>query len=182
MIELSDRLTELRIENRRLKSQVQDLENKVLNLVGMIGIEQSGGENKGLINNMILEMFKTCEQKREQLNIVTPYMCKFYSTELANLHKKGVPVLMICRDRRLIMKSYQQFYDDVKTAGINIINNPNVEYLLLFNSDTAIYAGGSLDKEELDKSVLIITTIKETAKLRKIAEIFSSMLPSFMRR
>lgn len=175
---MSDRLTELRIENRRLKAQVQDLEDKVLSLVGMINIEQSGGENRGLLNQKIIELMNSTQ---DQLNVVTPYVDKFYATELAKLHQKGIPILLISRDRRLIMKSYQQYYDDVKSAGINIINNPNVRYLLIFNSERAIYSGGALDKEDLDKSVLIVTEIKETAKLKKIAEIFSTMLPSFMR-
>lgn len=175
---MSDRLTELRIENRRLKAQVQDLEDKVLSLVGMINIEQSGGENRGLLNHKIIELMNSTQ---DQLNVVTPYVDKFYATELAKLHQKGIPILLISRDRRLIMKSYQQYYDDVKSAGINIINNPNVRYLLIFNSERAIYSGGALDKEDLDKSVLIVTEIKETAKLKKIAEIFSTMLPSFMR-
>jgi len=66
-------------------------------------------------------------------------------------------------------------------SGMTLINNPNVNYLLLFNTETAIYAGGVLDKELLSNSVLIITTIKEEQKIRKIADIFSAMLPSFMR-
>ena len=79
-------------------------------------------------------------------------------------------------------KNYQKIYDEIKaTQGISVINNPNVRYLLVFNSNLAIYSGGSLVKDNLDKSVLIVTKIKETAKLRKIAEIFSQMLPSFMR-
>ncbi|GAH18112.1 unnamed protein product, partial [marine sediment metagenome] len=81
-----------------------------------------------------------------------------------------------------IPKEFQEVYDDLKaTSGVKIINNPNVRYLLVFNSEEAIYSGGALVKEELAKSILIITSIKEAAKLRKIAKIFSLMLPSFMR-
>jgi len=48
---MSDRITELRTENARLKGQVEDLENKVLSLVGMISLESSGeGKNKELLN------------------------------------------------------------------------------------------------------------------------------------
>ncbi|MFX1388081.1 MAG: hypothetical protein ACFE9M_12765, partial [Promethearchaeota archaeon] len=68
------------------------------------------------------------------------------------------------------------------TQGISVINNPNVKFLLVFNTEQAIYAGGSLDKEELTKSILIVTKIQEKAKLRLIAEIFSLMLPTFMRK
>ncbi len=176
---MAERLTELRLENRRLKKQVMDLEDKVLSLVGMISIEQSGGlKQRDRLNNLILELINSTEV---QLNIVTPYIDRFYANELKKLYNKGIPILLICRDRRLIMKSYQEYYDDLKAAGISIINNPNVRYLMLFNSQKALYTGGSLDKDELEKSILILTQVRETSKLRKIAEIFSSMLPSFMR-
>jgi hypothetical protein len=73
-------------------------------------------------------------------------------------------------------------YDELNTTeGINVINNPHVNYLLLYNTEIAMYSGASLDKEVLSNSVLIITTIKEDAKINKIADIFTAMLPSFMR-
>ncbi|MHA1439214.1 MAG: hypothetical protein ACTSPD_16705 [Promethearchaeota archaeon] len=177
----SERLTELRIENRRLKDQVQDLENKVLSLVGMIDINASGGtQKKDALNNLIIEFLNS---SKEQINIVSPKIDRFYTTELKKLSQKGIPILLITRDRRLWKTSYQSYYDDLKSStGINIINNPNVLFLLIFNTEQAIYSGGSLDKEELEKSILITTVIKEKAKLRKIAEIFSLMLPSFMRK
>ena len=90
--------------------------------------------------------------------------------------------MIITRDRRFLEKKSQKLYDDLtNTPGISVINNPNVRYLLVFNTDRAIYSGGSLDREEISQSVLIVTIIKERQKLRKIAEIFSAMLPSFMR-
>ena len=39
---MSDRIIELRLENRRLKEQVQKLEDRILNLVGAINIQSSG--------------------------------------------------------------------------------------------------------------------------------------------
>ena len=177
---MSERLIELRVENQRLKEQVKDLENKVLSLVGMVKFESSGGsEKKNVLNNYLIELFSTT---RKQLNIVTPKVDKFFSTELKNLTQKGIPILLIMNDRGNLSKQYQQVYDELKLiSGIKIINNPNVRYLLAFNSEEAIYAGGSLVKEELEKSILIVTIIRESSKLRKIAEIFSLMLPSFMR-
>ena len=146
----------------------------------MIGIESSGGkQQQGKLNNDLIEIIGTTS---DQLNVVSPKIDRYYTTELIKLAKKGIPIMLITRDRRLMMKEYQQYYDDLKgTTGVMVINNPNVRYLLVFNSTNAIYSGGSLDRDELDKSILIITKIRESAKMRKIAEIFSSMLPSFMR-
>jgi len=178
---MSDRITELRTENARLKGQVEDLENKVISLVGMISLESSGeGKNKELLNDKLIEFINTTT---DQLNIVTPRVDRFYSVELKKIVEKGIPILLITGDRNTLDKSYRQFYDDLKkTPGIQILNNPNVKYLLMFNTEKAIYSGGSLDKDVLSSSILIATTIIEKSKIRLIAEIFSAMLPSFMRQ
>ncbi|MGQ4875143.1 MAG: hypothetical protein ACP6IY_13840 [Promethearchaeia archaeon] len=178
---MSDRLMELRIENRRLKEQVQDLENKILSIVGMFTIESSGGlEKRNYYNDKLITFINAT---REQINLVSPKIDRFYTNELKKAAKRGIPILIVTKDRLSWPKEYQNLYDELKsTQGISIVNNPNVNYLLIFNNQEAIYSGGSLDREELEKAVLIITTIKEKAKLKKIAEIFSLMLPSFMRR
>jgi hypothetical protein len=177
---LSDRIIELRTENSRLKNEVQNLENKILSLVGMISLKSSGGSvGKNILNEQLIDLIISTKQ---QLNIVSPKIDRFYANELKKLTQKGIPILIITNDRGGIPKDFQEVYDDLKaTSGVDIINNPNVRYLLVFNSEEAIYSGGSLVKEELEKSILIITSIREAAKLRKIAEIFSMMLPSFMR-
>ena len=177
---MSDRINELRVENARLKYEVQNLENKVLSSVGMIYLEPSGGsERKNVLNEHLIDLITSTSI---QLNIVSPKIDKFYSIELKKLTEKGIPILIITNDRGNIPKIYQEIYDDLKkTSGITIFNNPNIKYLLVFNAKEAIYSGGSMDKGELEKTVLIITRIKESAKLRKITEIFSLMLPSFMR-
>jgi phosphatidylserine/phosphatidylglycerophosphate/cardiolipin synthase-like enzyme len=177
---LSDRLVELRIENKRLKDQVENLEQKVLSLVGMIELYASGGsENKNVLNDQIIQLINST---KSQLNIVSIKVDRFYTTELKKAAQRGIPILMITNDRSKIPKEYQDLYDELKnTLGIQIINNPNVRYMLIFNNEMAIYSGGSLDKQELENSILVSTTIKTQAKLRKVIEIFNLMLPSFMR-
>ena len=177
----SDRLIELRLENRRLKEQVANLESKVLSLVGAITIQSSGvfKDKKHVINDKLLEIINSSEI---QLNIVSPKIDQFYTTEIKKIAAKGIPVLIITNDRGGTPLEYQAFYDDLKaTDGIKIVNNPNVRYLLVFNTKGAIYSGGALDRQELERSILIATFIEARSKLKKIAEIFSMMLPSFMR-
>ncbi|MHA1497297.1 MAG: hypothetical protein ACTSRT_07085 [Promethearchaeota archaeon] len=150
---MSDRILELRTENQRLKQQIQNLENKVLSLVGMVRFESSGGpERKNVLNEHLLELIGNT---KTQINIVSTKIDKFYAIELKRLTQKGVAVLLIMNDRGNIPKAYQEVYDDLKlTPGIKIINNPNVRYLLVFNSEEAIYSGGSLDKDDLEKSII----------------------------
>jgi hypothetical protein len=149
-------------------------------LVGNIEIESSGeANNREYLNNKLIEFINS---SNEQLNIVSPKIDEYYMNELIKMATKGIPILIITVDRSSMTKPNQKIYDQLSsTQGISVINNPNVRYLLLFNTDLAIYSGGSLDRDDLSKSVLIVTIIKERQKLRKIAEIFSAMLPSFMR-
>ena len=146
----------------------------------MISLKSSGGsEGKNILNEQLINLITSTKQ---QLNVVSPKIDRFYANELKKLTQKGIPILIITNDRGGIPKEFQEVYDDLKAiSGVKIINNPNVRYLLVFNSEEAIYSGGALVKDELEKSILIITSIREAAKLRKIANIFSMMLPSFMR-
>ena len=116
----------MRIENRRLKSQIEEFEQKLLALVGNIELESSGeGDNKEYLNNTIIEFINTTT---DQLNVVTPKIDKFYTDELKKIAQKGIPVLMITTDRRLLPKPYQKIYDELTTSpGISVINNPNVK-------------------------------------------------------
>ncbi len=174
-------MLQLRIENKKLRAQITDLEKKIMTLVGMVDIESSGGaEKKNVLNDLLINLINSTN---DQLNIITPRIDSFYAKELKRAVERGIPVLLITNDRSDIPKSYMPIYDDLKlTQGISVINNPNVKFLLVFNTDQAVYAGGSLDKEELSKSILIVTKIQEKTKLRMIAEIFSLMLPTFMRK
>ncbi len=178
---MSDRIIELRLENRRLKEQVQKLEDRILNLVGAINIQSSGvfQEKKNILNDLLIELIG---QTEEEIRIVSPKIDLFYMTELKKVASKGISILLITNDRGGLTPEYQQYYDEIKaTSGIKVINNPNVRYMLVFNTKRAVYSGGSLDRKELERSILIATRVESKSKLKKIAEIFSLMLPSFMR-
>ena len=171
----------MRVQNKKLQEQVTNLENKIISLVGMVNIESSGGvEKKNVLNDLLMNLINST---KDQLNIVTPRVDEFYAKELKRVVERGIPVLLITNDRGELSKKDLPIYDDLKlTQGISVINNPNVRFLLAFNTEQAIYSGGALDKEELSKSILIVTQIQEKSKLRTVAEIFSLMLPTFMRK
>ncbi|MFW9987633.1 MAG: hypothetical protein ACFFC3_03175 [Candidatus Odinarchaeota archaeon] len=164
-----------------MREQITSLENKIMTLVGMVNIEYSGGtEKKNILNDSLINLINSTQ---DQLNVVTPKIDQFYATELKRTVEREIPVLLITTDRSEYSKKMVNIYDDLKnTQGVSIVNNPNVRFLLVFNTEQAIYSGGTLDKEELSKSVLIVTKIQEKSKLKLIAEIFSLMLPSFMRK
>jgi hypothetical protein len=174
---MSERIRELRIENQKLKKNVEELETKILSLVGNIEIEIS---QKGRLNKDILELFTNTEQK---LSILAQYIDRFYTNELKRLSEKGIKVMVVMHDRGLIPKKYKSFYDELKSASnIQTVTNPNIKCLIIFNEKKGIYSGGTLAKSILDNSILVETKINETSKLSKIKQIYNLFLPSFMRK
>ncbi|MFO7797600.1 MAG: hypothetical protein ACQERB_02365 [Promethearchaeati archaeon] len=175
-----DRLIELRVENRRLKQEVENLENKILTLVGNVEIGISGGpNNNNLINDEIINLIGSTNH---QLNILSPKIDRFYTNELMNLANKGLEIRVVTLERSNIPSEFLEYYDELKNErNIKVINNPNVASLLLFNEKEAIFTQGSLDKKELQESMLIETKVKSMTTLETIREYYNLFLPSFMR-
>ena len=71
-----------------------------------------------------------------QMNIVSPRIDEFYTQELTRAGEKNVPILLITRDRYLWEKKERRLYDELLSIpGMSVINNPNVNYLLIFNTE-----------------------------------------------
>lgn len=173
---MSERIRELRIENRKLKDQVEKLEDRVLKLVGSVEFQIS---KDGMINEDILTLFNETKQK---IDLTTPRIDRFYTNELKRLSENGIEVRVILKDRSLIPAEYIPFFDELKSAQkIKMVTNPNIKNLLVFNEERGIYAGMALDKDELEKASLIETKVNETSKLSKLQQYFNDYLPSFMR-
>lgn len=175
-----DRLIELRVENRRLKDEVEELENKILSLVGNVEIEISGGpESRNVINDDIINLISKTEGK---LSVLSSKVDRFYLNELKNLLEKDIEIRIVTSERSNIPSEYREYYDELKSEKkINVVNNPQVNTLLIFNNKEAIYTTGSLDKKELEESFLIETKIQQASVLEEISDYYNLFLPSFMR-
>ncbi len=175
-----DRISQLRLENTKLRDKVNELEQKIISIVGLIQLFPSGIEGKKeALNEKILSVINSTVSS---LKIITPKIGPFYSEKILSVAKKGIPVLMIINDRRFIPQEFQQYYDDLKTkSNLSIVNNPVVKYLLVMNEKEVLFSAASLVKKELSNSILIGTLVKEKNKLLRIEQIVSNMLPSFMR-
>lgn len=172
----NERIRELRIENKKLKDQVEKLEDRVLKLVGSVEFQIS---NNGLINEDILTLFNETKQK---IDLLTPKIDKFYINELKRLADNGIEVRVILKDRSLIPTDYIPFFDELKSiSNITMVTNPNIKNLVIFNEKRGLYAGMALDKDELEKASVIETMVNETSKVSKLQQYFDTYLPSFMR-
>jgi len=175
-----DRISQLRLENTKLRDKVNALEQKIISIVGLIELFPSGIEGKKeALNEKISSVINSTASS---LKIITPKIGPFYSEGILNVANRGIPVLMIINDRRFIPPEFQQYYDNLKTkSNVSVVNNPNVKYLLVMNDKEVVSSAASLVKKELANSILIGTHVKEKNKLARIEQIFLNMLPSFMR-
>jgi len=169
----------LRAENIKLRTKIEDLENRLLKLVGTIKIFTGGMPgNEHIMNNNIAEIITNATD----IKIVAPYITNEYALILKDRARNGIRVQIVLNDRRLWPAKVVDIYDGLKvTNGIDLINNPNVKYLLVWSPKTALFTSGPLDKDSLMKTVLIGTLINEKGKLNELLKIFQLMLPSFMR-
>jgi len=168
----------LRAENIKLRTKIEDLENRLLKLVGTIKIFTGGMPgNEHVMNNNIAEIITNATD----IKIVAPYITNEYALILKDRARNGIKVQIVLNDRRLWPEKYVDIYDQLKVTSIDLINNPNVKYLLVWSPKTALFTSGPLDKDSLMKTVLIGTLINEKGKLNELLKIFQLMLPSFMR-
>ena len=171
-------------ENIRLKEKIQELEDKLLSLVGQITIFSSGmvstGKQHELNNNIASILVKP--KAGEQIKIVAPFVGEEYTTLLKAKAAEGVKIQIVLNDRNLWPKEHMKYYDVLKTTPkIDLVNNPNVKYLLVWTENEALFSSGPLDKAILMNTVLIGILIKEKTKLTALLEIYKEMLPSFLR-
>ena len=169
----------LKAENIKLKQKVEDLESRLLSVIGAIKIFSSGmSGHEHEMNNYIADILL----KATELKIVAPYITQEYAMVLADRAKNGIKIQIVLNDRRLWPADVSKIYDQLKaTPGVDLVNNPNVKYLLVWSPETCLFTSGPLDKETLMKTVLIGTLITEPRKSQEILSIFREMLPSFMR-
>jgi len=168
----------LRAENIKLRTKIEDLENRLLKLVGTIKIFTGGMPgNEHVMNNNIAEIITIATD----IKIVAPYITNEYALILKDRARNGINVQIVLNDRRLWPEKYVDIYDQLKVTSIDLINNPNVKYLLVWSPKTALFTSGPLDKDSLMKTVLIGTLINEKGKINELLKIFQLMLPSFMR-
>ena len=163
----------------KLRNQIENLETRILALVGAIKIFTGGMPGKEHeMNNNIAEIITHASD----LKIVAPFITSEYAMILQDRAKNGVKIQLVVNDRRLWPDNAKEIYDLLKTThGIDVINNPNVQYLLCLSPSSALFTSGPLSKVSLMNTVLIGTLVKERGKLKEILKIFNLMLPSFMR-
>ena len=134
--------------------------------------------NEHVLNNQIADIITSASE----IKIVAPYITKEYTLVLQDRVRSGANVMLVLNDRRLWPEDVAPFYDKIKvTPGMELVNNPNVKYLMIWSPNKVIISSGPLDKNLLESTVLVVTVITEPKKIEKCKHIMGEMLPSFMR-
>jgi len=195
----------LKAENLKLKKKIDELEDSLLKVTQSIQLLFSGTTKSknnffDIIDNMI-------ESSNENLYIASPKIDDYFTSKLINKAKSGLNIQIIINERRLLVSDdddlykkdkkvkkddnnitekkidYTKNYDILKvTPRIDLINYPNVLFLLLINSSQAFISGGWLEESILKKKVLIGTLIKDLNKVSELLNIYNELKPSFMRK
>ena len=170
----------LKADNMRLKKRVEELETRLLDLVGAIKIFMGGvAGSEHEMNNHIAEVITNASE----LKIVAPYITEEYMLIIQDRVNNGVDVQCVLNDRRLWPVEYQNNYDKLRVMpNLQVINNPNVKFLLIWSPETALFTSGPLSKKDLMGTILVGTLVNEKGKIRDLKKIFISMLPSFMQK
>lgn len=197
----------LKAENMKLKKDIEELQETILRISGSIQIISSGVSNKKL--NLISKVDEIIHSASTELKIVTPKVGKEFADILVNIAKKGIKIQVIINDRRfltieeekkgsfskLFAKSnisetdrkkeeydYANIYDTLKTApGIDLINNPNIKFLMIWEPNHVLLSGGWLERRILEKTILLGTYINDKNKVKELLGIYKELLPTFMR-
>lgn len=182
----------LKGENIKLKAKLDELESILTRIAGSVYIFSAGTtESKVDLYTKIEEVINSA---RENLKVVTPKIGPEFAKVLIAKAKKGTKIQVVINDRRILVEetklakaqkkdvNYERTYDLLKvTPEIDLINNPNVRFLMVWTRKNVIFAGGWLEKALLKNTILLGVHVKDISKIEELSEIYKQLLPTFMR-
>jgi hypothetical protein len=182
----------LKGENIKLKAKLDELESTLTRIAGSVYIFSAGtAESKVDLYTKIEEVINSA---RESLKVVTPKIGPEFAEVLIAKAKKGTKIQVVINDRRILVEesklakaqkknvNYEKTYDLLKvTPEIDLINNPNVKFLMVWTRKNVIFAGGWLEKALLKNTILLGVHVKDISKIEELSEIYKQLLPTFMR-
>jgi hypothetical protein len=183
----------LKAENIKLKKKLDELENTLTRIAGSVYIFSAGTTESKI--DLFTKIIEIIDSARENLKVVTPKIGPEFAKVLIDKAKNGTKVQIVINDRRILAEesklakshkksdvNYEKIYDLLKvTPEIDLVNNPNVRFLMIWTRKNVIFAGGWLEKELLKKTILLGVHVQDIAKIEELSEIYKQLLPSFMR-
>ncbi|TFG18667.1 MAG: hypothetical protein EU530_08615 [Promethearchaeota archaeon] len=184
----------LKGENIKLKTKLDELESTLTRIAGSVHIYSAGTSESKI--DLYSEIVEVINSARDDIKVVTPKIGPDFANILIEKAKKGnVKIQVVINDRRILVEesklakihkktdvNYEKIYDLLKvTPEVDLINNPNVKFLMVWTRKNVIFAGGWLEKSLLEKTILLGVHVKDVAKIEELSEIYKQLLPTFMR-
>jgi len=183
----------LKAENIKLKRKIDELEDTLTRIAGSVHIFSAGGSESKI--DLYTEITEVIKSAREELKVVTPKIGPDFAQILLEKARTGTKIQVVINDRRILVEetklaklhskqdfTYEGVYDLLKvTPEIDLVNNPNVKFLMVWTRKNVVFTGGWLEKAILNKTILLGVHVQDVSKIEELAEIYKQLLPTFMR-
>ena len=184
----------LKGENIKLKTKLDEMESTLTRIAGSVHIFSAGASESKI--DLYTKITEVISKARENLKIVTPKIGPEFAKILIDKAKTGTKIQVVINDRRILVEetklakahknsdvNYEKTYDLLKiTPEIDLINNPNVRFSMVWTRKNVVFAGGWLEKSLLKKTILLGVHVQDIAKIEELQHIYRQLLPSFMRK
>lgn len=167
-----------KMENVKLKQKIQELEERLVNVVGLFKALMPAEINsyiEGLISSPGKEM-----------KIVAKEVGPSYADLIIKAAQAGKKTRLVMNERpKEKIKNPPpnlQAYEKLKNApGIDVIEIPNLTQILIILPNKAFFSAGPLTRENFTRNNQLGFEIGEKGLLQQVQEVFAGYLPSFMR-
>ncbi len=167
-----------KMENVKLKQKIQELEDRLVNVVGLCKAIMPAE-----INSYIEALISS---PGTELKIVAKEVDSNYADIIIKAAQTGKKVRLVTSERpKEKIKNPPptlQAYEKLKsTPGIDVIETHGLTQLLILLPTKIFYSAGPLTKDNLMRNNQLGFEIAERGLLQQVQEVFSGYLPSFMR-
>ncbi len=167
-----------KMENVKLKQKIQELEDRIVNVVGLFKAIMPA-EINAHIEGMI-------SAPGPEIKIVAKEVDPAFAELIIKASQAGKKTRIVTSERpKEKIKNPPpnlQAYEKLKnTPGIDVIEIHGLTQLLILIPNKAFFSAGSLTRENLARNNQLGFEISEKGLLQQIQEVFAGYLPSFMR-
>ncbi|OLS12483.1 MAG: hypothetical protein RBG13Loki_3904 [Promethearchaeota archaeon CR_4] len=167
-----------KLENVKLKQRIQELEDRLVNVVGLFKAIMPADINsyvEGLISS-----------PQKEMKIVAKEVDSSFADCIIKAAQAGKKIRLVTSERPKekpkILPPNLQAYEKLKNIqGIDVIETPNLTQILIILPKKAFFSAGSLTRENFARNNQLGFEIGEKGLLEQVQEIFAGYLPSFMR-
>ncbi len=167
-----------KMENVKLKQKIQELEDRIVNVVGLF---------KAIMPAEINSYIETLiSSPGPEMKIVAKEVDPNFADLIIKASQAGKKIRLVTSERpKEKIKNPPpnlQAYEKLKnTPGIDVIETHGLTQLLILLPIKAFYSAGPLTRDNFARNNQLGFEIGEKGLLQQVQEVFAGYLPSFMR-